>query len=261
MNIIKENINPLIIKLGKGKEKKYFSEEPIIIGACPRSGTTILLSILGAHERIYAIPKQTYAFDKWMEETDPHSGKITYTPFRIDRLYRELLLRRIPWGAKRWLEKTPKHIRSFAKIIDYFDERVKLINVIRDGRDVVTSKHPKHNPGQYWVSVGRWVSDVSIGLSLAQHPCVLNVRYEDLITEFEKTMLKIYDFLGEQAGASLQSWKEKTNIKKSMHWDKPVQDLYSHALARWKKPQHQKRIAEFMENERAVALLKELGYL
>ena len=53
----------------------------------------------------------------------------------------------------------------------------------------------------------------------------------------------------EELGAAMQSAGISIKL---------IKDL---PLARWKKPQHQKRIAEFMENERAVALLKELGYL
>ncbi len=260
MNPIKKIINPAIILLGKKIEKKHFSDEPIIIGACPRSGTTILLSILDAHPNIFGIPNQTYAFDRWEEYNDPETEATKYRLTRIDRLYREFILNKIPSTAVRWLEKTPKHIRSFNKILNYFDDKVKLIHVIRDGRDVVTSKHPKHTPDEYWVSPERWINDVNIGLDLEGHPSVINVRYEDLITDFESSMMQIYNFLDEQPPESLSSWKQDTNIRKSKHWAAPVQDLYSDAIARWKKPEHRQRIEEFMTNKQAVELLDKLGY-
>ncbi len=258
---IRSLVRPLVIKLGKRIADRQFSEIPIIIGACPRSGTTILLSVLGAHPNIFAIPNQSYAFDQWVKTKNQQNGGAAYQPFRIDRLYREFLYSKVPEGPTRWLEKTPKHIKSFHKILDYLGENVQLIHLIRDGRDVVTSKHPKHSPGEYWVPIKRWVEDVSLGISLKDHPQVLNVRYEDFIQDFENTMLKVYKFLNEESPTQLDNWKEETNIQKSKHWQNPVQALYKDAIQRWQKPEHKERIKEFMQNDRAVALLDELNYL
>lgn len=260
LNPLKKSINEYIIKLGARIERKHFSDIPIIIGACPRSGTTILLSILGANPNIFAIPKQTYAFDLWEEDVRKKEGRGKWHPTRLDRLYLQFLIHHIPKRAKRWLEKTPKHVRSFEKILDYFQDRVKLINMIRDGRAVVTSKHPKHTPDQYWVSVERWIEDVNIGLKLEDHRSVLNIKYEDLIRNFDRTITKVYEFIEEDKPENLEDWIEKTNIKKSMHLAAPVQNLYSHAMNRWHKPEHTERVKEFMNNPEAVILLKKLDY-
>ena len=254
-------LNPLIIKSGKKIEQKKFPEIPIIIGACPRSGTTLLLSILGASERIFAVPNQTYAFNRWIEEINPDNGEITYTALRIDRLYREFLYNRIPPKAVRWLEKTPKHVKSYKKILQYLNNRVYIINMIRDGRDVVTSKHPKIRSDRYYLEAERWVEDVNLGLDLEGHPQVLNIRYEDLVDKFEITMHKIYNFIKEEVPESLLSWNKETTIKRSKHWAKPVQGLYKDSIKRWQKPEHKEKIDRFMQNEEAVALLKKLGYL
>jgi hypothetical protein len=260
MGGMKKMTAPLIILLGQKVEQRRFTDLPIIIGACPRSGTTILLSILGAHPNIFAIPKQTYAFDCWQSVQDKKRGGMQWRPTRLDRLYLQFLIHHIPGNAKRWLEKTPKHIRSFEKILAYYNEQVKLINIIRDGRAVITSRHPKHNPDNYWVSVQRWISDVKTGLSLDSHPNMLNIKYEGLINDFEKTMENVFRFLGENKPDNLHDWTQKTNIKRSMHLAEPVQNIYSHALDRWRKPEHADRIKEFMNNREAVDLLKKLGY-
>src|SRR6056297_4213785 len=153
---LKKLVKPLIITLGKKIESERFTEKPIIIGACPRSGTTLLLSILDAHPNIYSIQNQTYAFTSWKKENLP--GR--FLPVRLDRLYREFLFHRIKGDPVRWCEKTPKNIQFLDKIIEYFSDTVKIIHLVRDGRDVVTSRHPKHTPNEYWVSVERWVKDV-----------------------------------------------------------------------------------------------------
>ncbi|MBU1635903.1 sulfotransferase, partial [bacterium] len=94
-NGIKRLIKPLIIKVGRSIEKKQFSDTPIIIGACPRSGTTLLLSILDAHPNIYGIQNQTYAFAGWNDNSQAN---------RLDRLYREFIFNKIPENKKRWCE-------------------------------------------------------------------------------------------------------------------------------------------------------------
>ena len=113
-------LNPIFIHFGKKVEKKNFTDTPIIIGACPRSGTTLLLSILGASKNIFAIPNQTAAFNKWKTRKNPATGDEVYFPPRLDRLYREFLYNKIPEQATRWLEKTPRHIQHFKKILDLY---------------------------------------------------------------------------------------------------------------------------------------------
>ncbi|MBU0711739.1 sulfotransferase [bacterium] len=250
-NGIKRLIKPLIIKVGRSIEKKQFSDTPIIIGACPRSGTTLLLSILDAHPNIYGIQNQTYAFAGWNDNSQAN---------RLDRLYREFIFNKIPENKKRWCEKTPKNIKFFDKILALYGENVKLIHVVRDGRDVVTSKHPKHSPDQYWVSVRRWINDVNLGLTFADKPNVYTIKYEDIINNYDVEIQKLLSFLGEDMVPEVRDWFNHTTVKKSIHWANPVQKLHSKAIGKWLKPEHRRRYAEFMENSEAVALMKTLGY-
>jgi hypothetical protein len=261
IDLIKQyTINPIIIQYGKKIEQRKFTDTPIIIGACPRSGTTLLLSILGASKYIFAIQNQTAAFVKWEQIVNSQTGTIDWFPKRLDRLYREFLFNDIKKEASRWLEKTPRHIQFFEKILNFYGDNILLINLVRDGRDVVTSSHPKYRPDEYYLDVERWVNDVGLGLELKDHPQVLTVRYEDIVFDFEITMKKIYKFLKAEIPDSLHDWKKNTSIKKSIHWDKPVQDLYRDSIARWKRPEHKKRLDEFLNNNEAVRLLKVMGY-
>lgn len=253
-------INRLIVHYGAKVEQKKFSDIPIIIGACPRSGTTLLLAILAASNNIFAIPNQTAAFYKWAVKTLTETGEKVYSPLRLDRLYREFLFNKIPETATRWLEKTPRHIQHFKNILSYYGQNVLLINLVRDGRDVITSKHPRHRPNEYYTDVKRWVKDVGLGLDLKDHPQVLTVRYEDIVNEFETTMLKIYAFIQEEVPETLTDWKKNTSIKRSKHWSKPVQDLYNDSILRWQKPEYKERIDDFMNDSRAVELLQAMGY-
>ncbi len=247
-------LNPIIRFLGRRKERKYFSGDPIVILAAPRSGTTLLLSILDSFPTIYSIPEQTYGLARWKKK----KGK--WYPNRIDRIYRELLKRNIPDTVTRWCEKTPRHIKHIDKILDYYPN-MKALHIVRDGRDVVTSKHPKHRPDEYWVSIQRWVTDVSLGLKYADHPRVLTLKYEDLIYNYDQEIKRITEFLGEKFVPKKEEWMKLTSLKKSKHWKKPVQNLHSNSIGRWKKPEHAGRVKELMNNPAAVKLLKKLNYI
>ena len=248
------SLNPIYRFFGKRKEIKHFSGDPIVILAAPRSGTTLLLSILDAYPGIYSIPEQTYGFARWKEK----NGKVY--PDRIDRIYRELLKRKIPKTATRWCEKTPRHIKHIKNILEYLPN-AKAIHIVRDGRDVVTSKHPKHRPDEYWTSINRWVTDVETGMEYENHRQVLTLRYEDLIYHFDREIKQISEFLEEDFIPTKDEWTKLTSLKKSKHWKGPVQNLYSKSIGRWKKPEHAKRLEEFMSNPEAVRLMKKLKYL
>ena len=151
LNLFKKISNPIINYLGKKKMKGRFQDMPIIIGGCGRSGTTLLLSIISAHPNIFAFPKEIGVFSEW-HNSNP----------RIDRLYRYVLVNSLPNEKNRWCEKTPGNVRHFDKILSYFNNKVKLIHIIRDGRDVMLSKHPK-KPDSYWIFPVIWINDVKEG--------------------------------------------------------------------------------------------------
>lgn len=248
-------INSPIRFLGRQIEKRHFPKKPILIVACPRSGTTLLLSILSAIPTIFAVPKQTYAFDRWV------NYKGAFQPTLLYRLYREFIFRKIPTKAERWLEKTPGHVRSIGKILDYFNNDVKIIHIVRDGRDVTVSSHPAYRDRRkYWVTAERWVTEVNIGLSFQHHPSVHTMKYEDLISNYEGEIRKITNFIDEPFSEQLLHWIDHTQIKSSKHWGSKVQEINSKPIGKWRQPEHEERIQEFMSNKKAVQLLKDLGY-
>jgi len=220
--------------------KKYGS--PVIVGGCGRSGTTLLLSILGAHEKIHAIDEELFAFYP--------------NPTRLIRIIRELDGHDM--DGKIWCEKTPKNILVFDEIHKIFKGDVKLIHLIRDGRDVTTSVHPYH-PGQYWVDIDRWVNDVTKGLEFKDISMI--VKYEDLVIKPEETLQRVCSHIGIPYEKELVDYQDSTNVKTNYAWAGEAKKISSNRVGKWKKSEHQDRIDEFTKNERAMALLEELGYL
>ncbi|GAB6099416.1 sulfotransferase [Halanaerocella petrolearia] len=263
LNGFKKLINPVITYLGRKKERAKFSDTPIMVFGCGRSGTTLLLSIIGAHPNIYAFPKETGVFINWYNEVQylfkNEKGQGDKVP-RLDKFYRLILKYDISNNVTRWCEKTPKNIRYLDKILDYFNEDIKLIHIVRDGRDVTLSRHP-NAPDKYWVKPERWVNDVKKGLEYKDHSQVLTIKYENLVLNYEETIEKLCDFINEECTEELYSYFEHTNVQKTNAWYDKAQQVHSKSVEKWKKEENQERVAEVMQNDEVVKLLDELNYL
>jgi hypothetical protein len=220
------------------------SKSGVVIGGCGRSGTTLLLSILGAHPAIFAVPDETYAFYP--------------RPMRLKRLVDSLRHSERDIHSLRWCEKTPKNVQAFGEILSLFHGRVRLIHMVRDGRDVVTSVHPT-NPNGYWVSTERWVTDVSTGLEYSEQ--ALQVRYEDLVIDPETELRRICEFIEEPFSRRLVEHTLHTSVDRNPAWGKALaQPIEEGRTGRWQSPEHSEVIADFASNRQASILMERLGY-
>ena len=235
---------------------RKFRRPPILIGGCARSGTTLLLSILSSSPRIFAFPGETCLFCPMTYGQRPPDPDATFSRYRF---YRHLLYQKIPATAWRWCEKTPKNVLFFGKILDHFDGRVRLIHMVRDGRDVVSSRHPR-DPSRYWVPPRRWVDEVRAGLDWEGHESVLTVRYEDLVTDIQGQLTRLEEFLDEDLRGLAEHWHDRAAVRLSVAWFDEVQATHSRSIGRWKKPQHRAVVEELMAIPEAVELLDRLGY-
>ena len=233
---------------------RILPKPPIFIGGAPRSGTTLLISILGSHPHIHAIDYETASF---------------HPEFRPEKLAAALLFRpgnrklnKITPGKTRYCEKTPANIRHIDELFDFYAGRVCCINIFRDGRDVVTSRHPE-DPDQYWVPIRRWVMDVKRGMEADRKGQVLSIKYEDLVEHPERTIRKVCEYIGEPFHPAMLEHQKSTNsISKmaQMAWNQGAEAINTNSLRKWEKPEHKERLADFYKHEGAVRLLRELGY-
>lgn len=250
----KRIIAPSITSLGRRIEKQRFTAPPVYIGGCGRSGTTLLLSILSAHPDIFACPRELNLFEG-AEETD-QGLKVP----KLYRLYRTFLSERIKPTANRYCEKSPSNIRHFGLINRLHYGNFKMIHIIRDGRDVILSRHPR-DPEAYWVSPERWVSDVSTGLKYLHHPKVHTIRYEDLVSDFNSTIKGICDFLEIKLSDQILDWHSHTTVQKNKALYSPIQQINKDSVGKWKAPEHVQRVRKLIEIPEAVALLKKMNYI
>ncbi len=259
-NALKRRVtNPLINFLGRRRANKRFTDSPIIIGGCARTGTSLLVSILAAHSKIFAFPAETGVFSNWQYNGNSNDDSPAYVPERMDRLHRYILSHPIPKSVTRWCEKTPSNVRHIDKILAYFDNKVKFIHLIRDGRDVLTSRHPE-NPDDYWVSPERWIADTRAGIAFKDNSQVLTLKYEDLVKNHRHSLQTICEFLNEEFNPEFIHWYEHSNVRKNRAWFQPLQQLHHASIGKWKKPEHNERINQIMGNKEVVRLLDELNY-
>lgn len=234
------------------RKARCLKKQPVFIGGCPRSGTTLLLSILSASPNIFAVPYEMWSF--WETETSEEFRQL------IDRFFDELFDLEIPESCDRICEKTPKNVHVFDRLLEHFSPKPKLIHIVRDGRDVTTSVHP-NDPSRYWVPVWQWVYDVSVGLRYEANDDVLTIRYEDLVFDFEGTMRKVCRFLDEPFCDRMQNWIEHASIRSDPAWFGGIRTISTNSVGRWRDPKHRAVVEKIMGNDDAVELLDRMGYL
>ncbi len=245
---------PIIRKFGQQRIKNKFKAGPIFIGGCGRSGTSLLLSILSAHPKIYALSKESDAFTKW---TRDDNGKVI--PERIDRFYRQMLKTTIPSSCDRWCEKRPSNVNYITQILEYFGEKARFIHIVRDPRAVCTSYHPSRK-NEYWISLDRYENDVNNGLKFQNHPQVYTIKYEDLVINSESSIQSLCDFLDLEYGKEMKNWFEYAKIRKSKAWYGELLDTHTHSIHKWQKPEHEDRIEEILSHEGVMRIAKKVGY-
>ena len=230
---------------------------PIILGGCGRSGTTLLLSIISAHPQVLAISPETNVLCPGAYRENPDQRQ----PIDIDLSFYEHFDSLTPDTAfDRWCEKTPRNVLFIDRIMEHFNGHVRFIHIIRDGRDVATSRHPA-KPDQYWVAIERWVNDVTAGMKYLDHPLVHTVRYEELIRDNDRVVGGICEFLELPFVEQMADWHKHATVRQNPAWSGEVKPLFESSIGKWRSDEHAARVDALLANTEAKRLLRELGYL
>lgn len=192
------------------ERENVVNKNPIIIGGCPRSGTTLLRTLFGAHSHVHAGPElkviadiviaAQHSWQKWKSVlVDVHN--ISGKDFMQDygRVIVELLFRYA--GDKRPCEKTPTNVYVFP-LLQIMVPEAKLVHVVRDPRDVVSSllnmkwTEPDGAAVEYTTDIdaacATWCDAIDAALAA---PFRIDVRYEDLCRYPRRTMERLQLFV------------------------------------------------------------------
>ena len=246
---------PVIHFLGRRIESRHVSEAPVFVGGSARSGTTLLLSILSAHEKLFCHPEEVGIFNTY---TRNPQGDIV--PGRLYRHYKSLIWNHIPSTATRWCEKTPMNIHRIEVIDQYFGGQFKFIQIIRDGRDVILSKHPTKK-NEYWVNPDRWIRDLEAGIKYLDDPRVHSIHYEDLIRNTEETLKNICVFLELEYSDHLAHWHKHARVTRNRALYSRIQKISDSSIGKWKTEGVAERVRTLTSDPRGHELLKKVGYL
>jgi LPS sulfotransferase NodH len=200
-------------------DKQYI----LIIGA-PRSGTTWLQSMLGAHPRVSTTVELTLFsqytaswFAIWAREAQNlRAGRwyqglpFLWTEEEFHLFLREFIERVYQRVSERNLEAThvvDKHpgYSKYVKDINKLLPKARFIHVIRDGRDVAVSmvaarKHVGFGAGTIQDAALAWKSHVAAARRASNfRGRYLEVRYESMLTDGIDTLQAVFDFCGLRA--------------------------------------------------------------
>jgi len=200
----------------------------VFVGGCPRSGTTLLGTMLGTHPDCLAVPESHFKVDA-LRFDDVRREPIDVARAMAQlRRYRDFLGWEQPpaapaaaeaiaaypdlleWLVRRygasvgkpaprlWVDHTPENVRFASTLFELFKD-AKLIHIVRDGRAVAASIMPlPWGPNRIEPAALFWIQHV--GQGLAAEVCwgpsrVIRVRYEDLVLRPEATLQRLCAFL------------------------------------------------------------------
>lgn len=228
-----------------------------LLGGHPRSGTTLLEQILGAHPNILAVDEsEAFAHEVW-NELAPMQTALPLTLETLDALpisrraelrnrYRKSLLREVPGeiAARLVLDKNPSPTAALHLWLRVFPE-LKVIIALRDPRDVVLScffqnlmltptnanfltleRTAKH----YADMMDVWLRCRELGGFEW-----LETRYEDVVRHVETEGRRVTEFLGLSWEPSQANHSQATHAKFvfSPTYAAATQPIHQRAVGRW----------------------------
>jgi len=204
----------------------------VFLVGCPRSGTTLLQSMLGAHPDILALPEShffvslrsripgfhrlglasrrarpklaAYLRQLAPEETEtPTVARVSSMQALADSFVNALDERARRAGKSIWIEKTPRHLHHIP-FITRLVQGARFVHLLRDGADVVaslyavTNEHPEAWSGARTIDqcIDRWIGDARVTFEYIGRPGHYALIYDRLIDDPKLELSGVCAFLG-----------------------------------------------------------------
>jgi hypothetical protein len=195
----------------------------ILISGYPRAGTTLLQMMME-----YALPEaRRYGRER--------SGwRVAAYKWRNDAVI---------------ISKLPSDICILAELQAFYrrrSARLRPIVLLRDPRDVLTSRHATTGDDAYFIDIGEWRQYHD---AVARHLTdrdVLIIRYEDLVSDIAGVQARIDSFTGEPSRRPFADFhKEGRQDFDTLNLN-GVRPVEAGNVARWQRPAHRARIEQIL---------------
>ena len=211
--------------------KRNIKKRVFVVG-CPRSGTTLLQSLLAAHPSIASFPESHFlpkivargskrrqrfgivapqAKENYTQVLNDVGAKdCEHNKPRFGLFVREYILSFVETlddlteaqNRTVWLEKTPRHLHYINNLEKAVPD-IAFIHIIRKGSDVVASlfevthKYPEvwGGPRDVERCISRWIQDVELSRQYLGKPNHTFVSYEKLVERPKLNVKQLCDFL------------------------------------------------------------------
>ncbi|MEM9163233.1 MAG: sulfotransferase [Cyanobacteria bacterium P01_F01_bin.4] len=245
---------------------------PIFIVGRPRSGTTLISTLISAHPSI-AISPESHFLRYWMRSyasqgieglkgfnhfwsefsqsadfshfgISPDQIKhqiLSGSDFSSKAIFNTLLTAYAHKLSKhRWGEKTPEHYRDIETLLKWYPQ-AQIIWMLRDPRGQIASLRvvPWAEPYED-LHATSWKNSISAMEHWASDRRVQIVKYEALVTDPEKTLQAVCNFLGEEYAPEMLNRSNETSpmINFSGWEEKHLQDTLKpinvKSISKWK---------------------------
>ena len=210
--------------------KDHPPSRPVFIGGCPRSGTTLLGSMLGAHKECLTVPESQFKIEAlrsmhgagglvdFRASLNTALGQRRFWAWRVALNHEEVpalesfvsygdllewvVTRYAEYVGKRdfkvWVDHTPSNKNHLLTLFEMFP-KAKAIHIVRDGRAIMASAKSRYwGPNTALSAAHWWLEHVSLGLaaeSALGSQRITRVKYEDLVTTPEKVLKPLCTWL------------------------------------------------------------------
>jgi hypothetical protein len=266
-------------------------DRPIFVVGHPRSGTTLLASMLGRHPAIASTPETLYMTEGQFQlrrsfaagpaatAARMQNTRLRHMPFTEEEFARELAgigtldapavfatvldMFRRRQDKPRVLEKSPVHIRHIRELLTWFPD-ARILWIVRDGRACVSSLMQVKWASSDPTVLGRgWVRNMAFALQAEREApaSIKRVSYEGLVAEPEAVIRDVEAFVRvSHDGAVLDhNRKVETVSKFEMGWKRRASEPILAARAEaWRSElshEARQRLAIVMN-----PMLERLGY-
>jgi len=188
----------------------HYGERPIFIVGSPRSGTTLMRSIIDAHPAIFCPPLETFLFTSMRPTFLGHIWDYQFSNSLFSRSdylqwLRDFVLSLFAnhgmlCGKRRFAEKTPSHVHVMDLIREAFPD-AQFIHMIRNGYEVCRSiKEMPWGHKDIGRSADQWLKSIEVARKFGAELGPLNyieIRMEDLLADPEGRLRGLCTFLDE----------------------------------------------------------------